>query len=318
MLNGLESSASRGTARGAAKESGAGFGGFKMSQQVQEPIPGSVVGQYFGFFNGVPRQHYEKIVATAPFADCNLLILAFVHTVSKGGAYVAQFTNGRDNPKYPSTPGDTDVDRVKLGGKMARAVNPSLKILVSLGWGNNDAGLAAKTPGPFADSVASIAQNCGLDGFDIDYESTDVQPQQMLSLAQHLRTSLSKVTPKREMILTITPAQTEGLNAGVLKAFTYTMPQTYDHGGNGTTATWYASQLGSYRQIVYGLNSEGYIGESDNPVKFANEAKANKAAGIFAWRLDNDSVDKKTTYPTFATGIRMWSLMHSPTRDTPA
>src|SRR5438270_13003786 len=244
-----------------------------MSNQVQGSIPGYVVAQYFGFFNGVPRQHYEQIVATAPFADCNLLILAFVHTASKGGAYVAQFTNGRDNPKYPSTPGDTDRDRVKLVVQTARAKNRSLKILVSLGWGNNDAGLAAKTPGPFADSVASIVQNCGIDGLDIDYESTDVQPQQMLTLAQHLRTSLSKVTPAREMILTITPAQTDGLNASVLKAFNYTMPQTYDHGGNGTTATWYATQLGSYSQIVYGLNSEGYIGESDDPVKFANQAK---------------------------------------------
>jgi hypothetical protein len=281
-----------------------------MNDQGPGPFSGYVVGQYFGFFNGVPKQHYDKIVATAPFADCNLLILAFVHTVNKSGKYVAEFTNGRDNPKYPSTPGDTDIDRVKLVVNTARAKNPLLKILVSLGWGNNDAGLAAKTPLPFAESVAPIVQTCKLDGLDIDYESTDVQPAQMLALAQQLRTTLSKVTPKRQIVLTITPAQTEGLNASVLKAFDLTMPQTYDHGGNGTTATWYKQQLGSYDRIVFGLNSEGYIGESDDPVKFANEAKTNKAAGIFAWRLDNDSVDPKTTYPTFATGIKMWGLMH--------
>lgn len=159
--------------------------------------------------------------------------------------------------------------------------------------------------------MASIVQTYGLDGFDIDYESTDVQPKDMLALTQQLTKSLSKVTPKREMILTITPAQTSGLDKSVLQAFTYTMPQTYHHGGNGTTATWYKQQLGSFDRIVYGLNSEGYIGESDDPKKFAAEARANHAAGIFARRLDNDSVNRQTTCPTFATGIEMWKLMNS-------
>ena len=155
-------------------------------------ISGPVVAQYFGFFNGVPKEHYDHIVATAPFQDCNLLILAFVHTVQKNGIYIADFTNGRDDPNYPAKPGDMDIDRVKLVVKTARAKNPSLKILVSLGWGNNDAGLAAQTPGPFADSVCAIVQTLGLDGLDIDYESTDVTASQMLTLAQTLWLSLTK------------------------------------------------------------------------------------------------------------------------------
>jgi hypothetical protein len=116
-------------------------------QASRGPIPGPVVGQYFGFFNGVPKQHYDQIVAAAPFDKCNLLILAFVHTVQKDGVYVAQFTNWRDNSSDPSTPGDTDQDRVKLVVQTARKKNTSLKILISLGWGNtsNDAGNAAKT-----------------------------------------------------------------------------------------------------------------------------------------------------------------------------
>jgi hypothetical protein len=115
--------------------------------------------------------------------------------------------------------------------------------------------------------------------------------------------------------MTITPAQTDGLDTSVLEAFTYAMPQTYDHGGNGTTATWYAQQLGSYSRIVYGLNSEGYIGQSDDPKKIAVEAHHNKAAGIFAWRLDNDSVNRQG-FPTFATDIEMWQLMHPAARET--
>jgi GH18 family chitinase len=286
----------------------------KSKPTARGPIPGHVVGQYFGFFNGVPKQRYDHIVATAPFDKCNLLILAFVHTVKQDDVYVAQFTNWRDNRnKYPATPGDTDQDRVKLVVKTARARKPSIKILISLGWGesSNDAGRAAATPVQFADSVVALVQTYDLDGFDIDFESTDVEAKDMLTLAQRLKASLAKVRPGREKIMTITPAQTDGLDGNVLKVFTYTMPQTYDHGGNGTTAAWYKRQLGSCERIVYGLNAEGYIGESDDPRKFAAKAHANHAAGIFAWRLDNDSVDRKTTYPTFATGIEMWGLMKS-------
>jgi GH18 family chitinase len=280
------------------------------TENTNSAIQGYVVGQYFGFFDGVPKAHYDQIVATAPFDKCNLLILAFVHAIEKNGVYVAQFTNWRDN-HFPLDPNDTDPDRVELIVKTARAKNPNIKILISLGWGANDAGNAAKTPDPFADSVRALVQNCKLDGFDIDFESMDVTAAAMLTLAQRIRAALQKVTPARPMVMTITPAQIDGLNKAVLQAFDFTMPQTYDHGGNGTTATWYEKQLGSYSRIVYGLNSEGYIGESDDPVKFANEAKKNKAAGIFAWRLDNDSVNKQTGYPTFTTGIKMWQLMHT-------
>ena len=160
------------------------------------PIPGPVVGQYFAFFNGVSKQHYEEIVARAPFEDCNLLILAFVRAIKKGDVYVAQFRNWRDNGN-PSTPGDSDQDRVKLVIEAARAKNPSLKILISLGWADkplkrqeintvpwNDAGHAATTPGPFARSMASIVRTFGLDGIDIDYESVEVEPKNMLILAR--------------------------------------------------------------------------------------------------------------------------------------
>jgi Glycosyl hydrolases family 18 len=282
-------------------------------QATRGPIPGYVVGQFFGFFNGVSRQQYARIVATAPFENCNLLVLAFVHTEETNTGYLAQFTNWRSDD-HPVTPGDMDEDRVRLVVETARAKNAGLKILISLGWGYqaNDTGKAAKTPAAFASSVAEIVRTHRLDGFDIDYESTAVSPPDMLTLVQHLRQSPSHVGPKREMILTITPAQTSGLDDAVLQEFTYVMPQTYDTGGSLTTAEEYSSQLGgSYDRIVYGLNSEGDDnGESDDPGKFAALAKSHNAAGFFAWRLDNDSVDPQTALPTFATARAMWRLMH--------
>jgi hypothetical protein len=288
------------------------------------PIRGPVVGQYFGLFEGLSKARYREIVAAAPFDKCNLLILAFVRTFTfeeKGRQiYVAQFTNGRESP-FQLDPNDTDGDRVKLVVRMARKKNPSIKILISLGYSqteeNDDTERAARTPVEFADSVRTLVQAYNLDGIDIDFESTRVEPAAMLILAQEIRRSLNKIL-RRPMIMTITPAQTEGLNKGVLEQFTYVMPQTYDHGGNGfnfADARWLANQLGgSYERIVYGLDSEAGSPQNpekpDNPKKFAAQAKRNHAAGIFAWRLDNDSV--KDGFPTFADAIEMWRLMHQP------
>ncbi len=274
------------------------------SAEALGPITGKVAGQYFGFFDGVPKAHYDEIVASAPFDQCNLLILAFVHAVQTDGEWVAEFTNWRDNHVGKAGAGDTDADRVKLVVEAARAKNPDLKILISLGWGTNDAGDAAKTPAAFAASVAQLAQTYDLDGFDIDFESTEIEPQALLGLADAIRSSLSQLTPARTPVMTITPAQTAGLNAEVLGRFDYVMPQTYQNGGNGTTAEWFAQQLGSYDKIVYGVNSES----GDNPIPDADEMNKNAAAGLFAWRLDNDSVNAATGYPTFAIGRQIWKL----------
>lgn len=273
-------------------------------QQQVVPIQGLIVGQYFGLFNGVSKEQYQKIVAAAPFDKCNLLILAFIGTFERNGVYVAQFGNGRDND-YPLDTNDTDADRVRLIVEISRKKNPSLNILVSLGWGANDAGKAAHTPVQFADSLRTLIQAHNLDGLDIDFESVTVEGDRMLKLAKEIKESLNKITPKRRMIMTITPAQTKGLSREVLEVFDYTMPQTYGHGGNGTTAEPYAQLLGdSYSRIVYGLNSEN---PSDEPDSFADEVKSNNAAGMFAWRLDNDSVENG--FPTFVAAKKMWNLM---------
>jgi hypothetical protein len=37
------------------------------------PIQGAIVGQYFGLFDGVSKERYQRLVAAAPFDKCNLL-----------------------------------------------------------------------------------------------------------------------------------------------------------------------------------------------------------------------------------------------------
>jgi hypothetical protein len=286
------------------------------------PIQGAIVGQYFGLFDGVSKERYQRIVAAAPFDKCNLLILAFVRTFEfnrpqdQGGPiYVAQFPNVRDDERgglenFPLDPNDTDGDRVKLIVETARKKNPSINILITLGSGDEDLKKAAATPVAFADSVRALVQAYDLNGFDIDFESTTVEEQDMLTLAKEIRRSLNKIPSTRPMIMTIAPDQTGGLNQDVLEQFTYVMAQTYGHRCSRFSfddTKLLAEQLGSYERIVYGVNSEG---PPDNPKDSTDEAKKNHAAGIFAWRLDNDSSTQLGYYPTFANAVEMWNLMN--------
>lgn len=113
---------------------------------------------------------------------------------------------------------------------------------MSIGWSRdkNYIGNAAKNPVEFAYSVLELVNKHHFDGFDIDYESASVSNQNMYKLSEGLR----KVLSRKEKLLTITPAQTSGLNPKILELYDYVMPQTYQHDGNGTKAEPYVDITG--------------------------------------------------------------------------
>jgi hypothetical protein len=267
---------------------------------IHPGFTGPVVGQFFGIFK-VGTQEFRDVLNAAPFDKTNLLLIAFVHTYERGAGYVVDYENAREGGKPPQ-PGDDDAARIDRLVYTARKMNPAIKIIPSLGWGTGDIANAAKTPVPFVASVKQLVERHRLDGFDLDYESVYVDSSDLLNLVQKLRAALG------EKIMTLTPAQEAGLTAENMRIFDWVMPQTYDHGGNGTKDDWFAETLGGYSKIVLGLNSEGPKGRSDDPVKFASHAKQKSAAGLFAWRLDTDT--QVQNRPTFATAIKMWELMH--------
>ena len=94
-----------------------------------------LIAKYFGFFNGVPKDHYAQIVSTAPFDRCDVLILAFVHAVERDGVYAAEFTNWRDNKYGPPDAGDARLDPVELVVKGA-CKEPRYQDPVVAGVGN--------------------------------------------------------------------------------------------------------------------------------------------------------------------------------------
>lgn len=313
------------------------------------PIQGKVMGHFFGLFHGCTQQHFQKIVASAPFDRCNLLILAFLGINQRAdGAWVPVLTNGRDNcfNGGRAKAGDTDDDRIKLVMDTARAANRDVKILISFGY-CNEVIKASKSPEAFANGLAAIVQKYGLDGFDIDWEQQGkldldgFTSSHFATLMDHVTDALRKVVA--QPILTICPAivyagsATDPLmDRTVLGKFTYVMPQTYQHGGIGTRADDYALKLGGYSNIVYGINGEGYVNPPtwdplqvpDDPRSSWQKAISSNAAGVFSWRLDTDSMRQATAHkcdttcaagecdlegdlqlPTYATAKAMWQLM---------
>lgn len=311
-------------------------------------LPARVVGQYFGLFHGCTKDHFQKIVDTAPFECCNLLILGFVTVHEQGDQqWGPVFPNSRDNcfNAGRATNDDTDEDRVRLVVRTARAKNPSIRILISLGW-YNEVVKASKDPVFFANGLRDLVQAYGLDGFDIDWEElypftqNSFGSSDFLKLMQCVKMELAKVVDNP--ILTVCPAtifkhEDALLNKSVMDCFTYVMPQSYDHGGNGTRVETYEQILGSYDKIVYGLSGEGYLfppswdpsEKPDNPAPFVQSAKSNRAAGVFSWRIDTDSIpqaaEPECTHdlcsagkcplegpdqlPTFKVARTMWQLM---------
>lgn len=277
------------------------------------PFEGKVIGHYLGVFHGCTIQHFQNIVAVAPFQLCNLLILAFVGITQRAdGAWVPVLTNGRDNCFNGGRAKDSDTDdyRIKLVIETARAASPGIKILISFGY-CNEVAKAATSPEAFAKGLADIVQKYGLDGFDIDWEGRldveDFTSAKFATFMDYVTNALSKVVSRP--ILTICPAFLFGQNdplrdQKVLSKFTYVMPQTYNHGGNGTRADDYAVLLGGYDKIVYGINGEGYVVPPtwdpeqvpDDPGVSWQKMTQNNAAGVFLWRIDTDSMPEATAH----------------------
>ena len=254
-----------------------------------------VVGNYFAIFQWADDA-FDKIVGGAPFDKTNLLIIAFVRTYEKDGKYVADYENARGTNAYS---GEDDAARIDRLVKTARAKNPDIEILLSLGYGNNDVDNATKTSDVFAASVKKLIERHDLDGFDIDYESVGgVSAEGMLTLTKSLRHALTN-----DRIMTITPDVHTSLNLEILEYFDFVMPQTHD--GRLALANDFQKILGSYSKIVYGLSSE----KANDQTIYARAATDNQAAGIFAWRLDTDT--RVNDLPTFEIAQKMWAWMHS-------
>lgn len=142
-----------------------------------------------------------------PFSKVSALFVAFAHTYPYQNG--ALFTYEAGQPSEPS--------RLALLVKTARAANPNVKIIISLGWGKNDWSYINNDyihhANIFVPSVIQFIRTNQLDGLDIDDESIgsstgSISQEHFDGVIANLRNALNiaSLQDKKPYYLTITPA----------------------------------------------------------------------------------------------------------------
>jgi hypothetical protein len=250
---------------------------------------------YYPLYNFGVNQWIEP-KASMPFDKIGHLFAAFAHAYPKGKGAILTFE--RSQPQEPA--------RLRRLEKIARAKNPKIKILVTLGWHHQDwdyiATDQANRAGLFVPSVVSFLRTNALDGFDIDDEGIGRQDTGTIhqdafdAVVAQLREALDRAakTDKHAYVLVITPAgdnvepggiedtQVDEKNAG---NFDWINIQNYY-----AYPSWGSSFLAGLEKIGYpmasvvvGVNTEGC------KPKFPSY---DGLKGIFDWTMSADSACK--------------------------
>lgn len=237
--------------------------------------------QYFGaIFDGEGDNNsdvWDSLwVTTPPFEKLDILLVAFAHTVvdPTTGKYVLGFWD--QNPVIPD-----GATRLKTVVSTARAVNPNIKILISLGYGSADLGNACQNIDIFSASVVAFIKKFNLDGFDIDYEEfTGLNQNNVDQIFQSLGTALHTTG----YLFSMSPAfGTQCMNATNMENFDFVFPQTY-----GGTSISEIQGLGvPDSKIFNACHTEG-AGTIENENNLCDQSVKNAAGlgGVFNWRMD--------------------------------
>jgi len=196
------------------------------SGDVDGGLGSPLVTQYVGIFNDGRTDNFGPCLEmNPPYELWNVTFIAFVHTYERDGLYVVDYENARgrdaDDQPIPPAPGDTDRDRIRRLVESARAVNPRMRFVISLGWGSGDFSNGATTPVAFAASAGRIVEENDLDGFDVDYEGDAIDEESFRVVSRALREELDArgAAMGKPLLLTITPAETYGLDLEAVDAY---------------------------------------------------------------------------------------------------
>jgi hypothetical protein len=215
-----------------------------------------------------------------PFHKVSALFVAFAHAYpdpnDPNGALL-MFEQGQA----------LEPERLLLLTTVARAVNPGIKILISLGWsaaGSDWAAINTDAQGTneFAGSVVSFILQHELDGFDIDDESvSNIDQPTFDRVMQNLRNALDAASAQdgKPYYLTIIPAGgTAQVTATNRMNFDLINLQCY---GGSLPGEFVA--IGCPRsQLAWGIDSE------DCNASFPTPAEYQGLAGIFNWTMSAD------------------------------
>lgn len=256
---------------------------------ARAPFPTPVAGAYYPIYNSGVGQ-YIPPTTEMPFNLVSALFVAFAHAYPVGNTNGAELQLEAGQPDEPT--------RLPLLVSVARTVNPSIKILISLGWGKNDwtwiSNDLTSNTNNFPASVVALIRLYQLDGFDIDDESIggssgSISPSDFDQVIQNLRAALDSASAQdgKPYFLTITPAggsaQVDTTN---MNCFDLITVQTY--GGSfpqDITKLGYPSD-----QVAWGVDTEGCSPDIPPPQTLAS------LAGIVDWTMSADSACNNFQY----------------------
>lgn len=221
---------------------------------------------------------------------------------------------------------EENIRRIRNVVALCRQNNPNAEIFITSNFGkelDDEYNTAAEDPQKFADSVMAYLKEYDLDGYDMDWESRQIDDYaaQLTSLLStcHVTFAAAGTNPHGrayKLTHTVWPgvesAQTvAGLKDSVdqINIMSYGPGDSYDL---VSYADSYSQAGFPYEQMIGGVESESGYPENGGPDTQASVAtkcayvKANNLAGLFEWRMDNDLRTSDGGPPTF----RVTGWMH--------
>jgi len=270
------------------------------------PAAGPVIAAYWDMYPDPNDDTYPLVMSAPdriPWKEFNRLYIGFA-TVHEGVL--------TDLPAGDSA--DDSARRAEMQSRIRNIValcrqnNPDAEIFITSNFGgslDDEYLAAARDPQQFADSVVAYLKEYDLDGYDMDWESRNIDdyaPQLTLLLSTtHGTLAATGPGPRgRPYLLTHTvwpgiesPETVAGLKDAVdqINIMSYGPGDTYDL---KTYADSYHEAGFPYGNMIGGLESESGYGESgghDTQESVGDKCtyvKENGLAGLMEWRIDND------------------------------
>jgi len=259
----------------------------------EEPI----IGAYFYLFDGAYDQAMS-VNDSIPWDRINRLYIAFA-TIQDGKITNIDLGNA-----------EQDADsKIRTVVSLCREKNPDAEIFISSNYGDDETKEylnAAKDPERFADSVAAYLQEYDLDGYDMDWETRDINDHvdEQTALLQACNNSFAApglLSPRGKqfgLTCTIWPGVHDPDTVATYEPYVDQFNLMTYGPGDGNDLREYANRYAQagvpYAKMIGGVESE--YGYSENGGHDTRESVADKAdivrslglAGLMNWRMDND------------------------------
>jgi GH18 family chitinase len=259
--------------------------------------PPRVCAAYFAMVDGA----YDKAMSVKnniPWDKVNRVYIAFA-TLDDNGLLTNLQVNG--------STGEADK-RIRTIISQCRSAQPKAEIYIVSNFGgemNARYLAAAKNPQGFADSVLAYLKSYGLDGFDMDWETYNIDdyavPLKTILTTTYKTLKASGISPSGgtyKLSHTIWPGVHSPETVASIKDCVDEINLMTYGTGPAYSLEEYAPQYSAagfpYSKMVAGVESEFGYSDNEGPDTEASVSakadfvKKNKLAGMFSWRLDND------------------------------